>query len=285
MLRGFRLLRTSCAGRRPVRSFSTQSSVDAAEVAKFSRASAEWWDPRGVFAALHRLNPTRMLYIRNRLCDHFKLSSSDIRPLAGLKAVDVGCGGGLVAECLSRLGATVLGIDASQHNIAIARAHALRDPTLYNLQYQHTTAEDLVRRGDRFDIVCALEVVEHVTAPKPFIASLSNLLSPNAALFLGTINRTMQSYALAIVAAEYVLGWVPRGTHDWNKFLTPAELISYVEQTNSEPSLSSNDNPAKMLVSECMGMVYDVWTQRWRLDSSDLTVNYMLAATSKPTGG
>ena len=237
-------------------------TIDPDEIARFSALAAEWWDPDGKFRPLHRLNPVRLTYIRDRLCDRFGRDPRSLRSLEGLKILDIGCGGGLVAEPLSRLGADVTGIDASEENIATASLHA--EENVLSIDYRATTAEDLADTDLAFDAVIALEIVEHVARVPLFLSSCAALTGPGGALVMSTLNRTAKSYLMAIVGAEYVLRWLPRGTHQWEKFLRPSELTDGVES-------------AGLTVRDLTGATYNPLTDEWRL-SRDMAVNYFLYA-------
>jgi 2-polyprenyl-6-hydroxyphenyl methylase/3-demethylubiquinone-9 3-methyltransferase len=241
---------------------SAPSSVDPDEVARFGALAEEWWDPNGRFRPLHEFNPVRLAFIRDRLVGHFARDPHSLTPLAGLKLLDIGCGGGLVAEPMARLGAMVVGIDATARNIGIAREHAARAGLA--IDYRHATAEALVAAGERFDAVLNLEVVEHVAAPEPFIGACAQLLAPGGAMIVATLNRTARAWALAIVGAEYVLGWLPRGTHRWDKFVRPAELAAALRRHG-------------LAVAELTGVRFDPFRREWSL-SRDLAVNYMVYA-------
>ncbi|MFO1186213.1 MAG: bifunctional 2-polyprenyl-6-hydroxyphenol methylase/3-demethylubiquinol 3-O-methyltransferase UbiG [Alphaproteobacteria bacterium] len=224
-------------------------SIDPAEVAKFAALAAKWWDEAGEFRALHKMNPARIGVVRNALAAHFRCDVRGPAPLARLKILDIGCGGGLVAEPLARLGAAVTGIDASQEAIGVAKAHA-REQGL-DIHYRAASAEDLSREGARFDAVVSLEVVEHVPAPAEFVALAATLLSPGGLLVLSTINRTMKALALAKLGAEYVLRWAPVGAHDFRKFVRPQELRRALEAAGL----------ARRLL---MGIVHDPLKDDWR---------------------
>ncbi|MCP3374556.1 bifunctional 2-polyprenyl-6-hydroxyphenol methylase/3-demethylubiquinol 3-O-methyltransferase UbiG [Bradyrhizobium cajani] len=237
------------------------STVDAAEIAKFSKLSAEWWDPKGKMAPLHRINPLRLGYIRDAACRKFERNVRSLSCLAGLRVLDIGCGAGLLCEPLSRLGAQVIGVDPSASNIAAAKLHA--DKSHLAIDYRCTTVEEIDPR-ERFDIVLAMEVVEHVVDVGVFLKRCASMLKPNGLMVVSTLNRNWKSFALAIVGAEYVLRWLPRGTHEWNKFVTPDELAKYLL-----------DN--RLVITEQTGVVYSPFADRWTL-SSDMDVNYMVVA-------
>ncbi|CAN4103149.1 unnamed protein product [Withania somnifera] len=209
----------------PNTSTTTSSSLNQFELSKFSAIAETWWDAEGPFKPLHLMNPTRLAFIRSTLCRHFRKDPNCTRPFEGLKFVDVGCGGGILSEPLARMGATVMGVDAVDKNIKIARLHADLDPQTSSIEYRCTTAESLVEEQRQFDTVIALEGIEHVADPAGFCKSLSLLTIPGGATVISTINRSMRAYATAIVAAEYLLHWLPKGTHQWSSFLTPEELV------------------------------------------------------------
>ena len=200
------------------------STVDPAEIERFSRIAEEWWDPTGKFAPLHRLNPVRIGYIRDRAAAHWQRDALSGTPLQGLSLLDIGCGGGLLSEPMARLGAQVTGVDAAARNIAVAALHAEKQGLA--IDYRQGTAEALAESGGQFDIVLALEIVEHVADVELFLKSCGRMVKPGGLLFLSTLNRTAKAWALAIAGAEYVLGWLPRGTHDWKKFLKPSEVVN-----------------------------------------------------------
>lgn len=237
------------------------STVDPAEIERFARIAEEWWDPRGKFAPLHRLNPVRLGFIRDRAAAHWQRDPLSGSPLEGLSLVDIGCGGGLICEPMARLGAQVVGIDATDRNITTARLHA--DGQELAIDYRGTTAEALADTGAQFDIVLALEIVEHVADVDLFLHSISRLAKPGGLVFLSTLNRTAKAWALAIAGAEYVMRWLPRGTHDWRKFLKPSELVRGLRQAGVEPQ-------------EIVGVVYSPLSREWSLHQRDLDVNYML---------
>jgi 2-polyprenyl-6-hydroxyphenyl methylase/3-demethylubiquinone-9 3-methyltransferase len=238
------------------------TTVDAAEIARFSALAATWWDGDGPMRALHQMNPTRLAWIKRQACLRFRRQENDPRALAGLTALDIGCGGGILAEPLARMGAKVTGIDPAAEVIAAARAHA-NDVGLA-IDYRATTVEDVVAGGARFDIVTALEVVEHVADRSAFVASAAAAVKPDGLLVLSTINRTLKAFLLAIVGAEYILGWVPRGTHEYSKLVTPSELSAALRGAGFRSCAET-------------GVVYAPFTDQWQL-SSDMDVNYLMAA-------
>ncbi|MHA1113794.1 MAG: bifunctional 2-polyprenyl-6-hydroxyphenol methylase/3-demethylubiquinol 3-O-methyltransferase UbiG [Alphaproteobacteria bacterium] len=242
---------------------STRASVDEDEVARFEAMAETWWDPDGPFRPLHRLNPTRLRFIRDRLAAHFGRDPLATAPLAGLRLLDIGCGGGLLSEPLARLGAEIVGIDASEKNIAIARNHAVQSGLA--IEFRHATAEALAAEGKKFDAVLNLEVVEHVADLDAFMAACCALVAPGGAMVVATLNRTPKSFALAIVGAEYVLRWLPRGTHDWRRFVRPSELAAHLREQG-------------FTVAEITGVIYAPIADAWRL-SRDPSVNYMVFAT------
>jgi len=239
----------------------TPSSIDQAEIAKFEAMAAEWWDPNGKFRPLHRMNPLRLDYIADQIAAEFGRDRRSLRPFAGLEVLDIGCGGGLASEPMARLGATVTGADATEVNIAVARAHAAQQGL--EIDYRATTAEALLATEARFDVVLALEIVEHVADPASFVATCRELLKPGGLLILTTLNRTGRSFAAAIVGAEWVLRWLPRGTHDWRRFITPEELAAHARA-------------AGLAEADRRGMVFNPLTGGWSLSDRDLAVNYAM---------
>jgi 2-polyprenyl-6-hydroxyphenyl methylase/3-demethylubiquinone-9 3-methyltransferase len=237
-------------------------SIDRDEVAKFAALAGGWWDPEGDFRPLHRLNPTRLAFIRDHACAHFERDAEAARPLAGLTVLDIGCGGGLLSEPLARLGAEVTGIDAGTAAVEAALWHA--DQSGLAIDYRCATAEDLAAAGRRFDLVANMEVVEHVADVDGFVAASCQLVKPGGAMAMATLNRTPKAFLLAVVGAEYLLGWLPRGTHDWRRFLKPSELVRRLRENG-------------LTVSELTGVAYNPLDDRWRR-SRDLDVNYMLFA-------
>lgn len=237
-------------------------TVDPAEVERFARIAAEWWDPDGKFRPLHRFNPVRLAFIRDSICGHVGRDPTADRPLAGLRLVDIGCGGGLVAEPMARLGATVTAIDASERNVAVARLHA--DGQGLPIDYRAALAGDLAAAGERFDVVLSLEVVEHVADRGAFIQHCASLLAPGGLLVVATLNRTAKSFLLGKVAAEYVLRWLPPGTHDWTKFVRPSELAADLRR-------------AGLKIAALRGVTYSPFADRFSL-GDDIDVNYMALA-------
>jgi 2-polyprenyl-6-hydroxyphenyl methylase/3-demethylubiquinone-9 3-methyltransferase len=246
----------------PTPEYRSGSTVDAAEIEQFARLAAQWWDPKGPMAMLHKFNPIRVGYIRDRAAEHFGRDPKRMACLTGLRVLDIGCGAGILCEPLARQGATVVGADPGQANIEAARRHA--DQGDLKIDYRATTAEALADAGERFDIVLAMEVVEHVTDVPLFVRRCAEMVKPNGLMFAATLNRTLKSFALAIVGAEYVLRWVPRGTHRWDKFVTPAELESAMQ------------GGGLRRVDES-GVIYSVFADQWQL-SGDMDVNYMMVA-------
>lgn len=233
------------------------STVDPAEIARFSKLSETWWDPNGPMAPLHKINPVRVQWLCDKIIEHF--SSIEKKYV-----LDIGCGAGLVSEPLAKLGAKVTGIDASVKNIEAARVHAAQSGL--TIDYRCTTAEDLVRAGMTYNVVLALEIIEHVADIPAFVEATTKLVKPGGLLIYSTINRTAKAYALAIVGAEYVLRWLPRGTHDWKKFVKPSELAAHLRHHN-------------IAVKEMSGLVLNPLTWKWEMNPRDIDVNYMLVAT------
>lgn len=244
---------------------ASPANLDPAEVDRFRRIASEWWDVKGKFRPLHQLAPARLTYVRDELVRHFGSKPGGLKPLKGLRLLDVGCGGGLVSEPLARMGASVVGLDPGEENVMAARAHVEGAAGAgLDLTYRIGMVEDLAAEGLQFDAVVSLEVVEHVPDVGAFIATCSRLVRPGGALVLSTINRNFKSYALAIVAAEYVLGWLPRGTHQWERFVTPDELSRFVTATG-------------LTAPTFKGIVFDPLRDTWSL-SDDTDVNYLAFA-------
>ena len=242
---------------------ASQTTVDPAEVAKFEAMAAEWWDPKGKFKPLHMLNPCRLDYITSQIAAEFNRDLSDPSPFRGLRLLDIGCGGGLLSEPMARVGATVVGADAAERNIPIARVHA--ELSGLDIDYRHTTAEALAEAGERFDIVLNMEVVEHVADPLSYLTACQQLLKPGGLHICSTINRNPKSFAVAIVGAEFVMRWLPKGTHEWHKFITPEELVAMLEQSGVTPV-------------DRKGFVFNPVSWSWSISSRDLSVNYVTSS-------
>jgi 2-polyprenyl-6-hydroxyphenyl methylase/3-demethylubiquinone-9 3-methyltransferase len=245
----------------PAAAPSADTTVDQAETAKFAAMAEEWWDPQGKFAPLHKFNPVRLEFLRDRICAHFGRDPMGNKPLEGLAIADIGCGGGLLSEPMARLGATVTGIDAAEKNIRIAASHA--EAVGVGVDYRHDTVEEMAARGETYDVVLNMEVVEHVADLGLFIDASATIVRPGGMMFIATLNRTIKAFGLAIVGAEYVLGWLPRGTHDWNKFVRPSELAAPLRRAGME-------------MAEITGVTYNPLRDRWSLSPRDLDVNYMV---------
>ena len=240
-------------------------TIDPDEIDRFAAQAESWWDPEGSFRTLHGVNPARLGFIRQHLAAHFGRDPSSLRPFDGLTLLDIGCGGGLVAEPMARLGFTVTGIDGGAEAIDAARRHA--EATGLAIDYCVTVAESIAEVGRRFDTVLALEVIEHVTDPADFLAAVSALVRSGGAFIGATLNRTPRSFALAIVGAEYIFRWLPPGTHDWRKFLRPSEFVLGLRRNG-------------FVVTQLAGLIYDPHRAEWSL-SRDLQVNYMVAAVRR----
>jgi 2-polyprenyl-6-hydroxyphenyl methylase / 3-demethylubiquinone-9 3-methyltransferase len=240
----------------------TATTVNDEELAKFSAMADEWWDPQGKFKPLHKFNPVRLGYIREHAIAHFGKDGGSRQPLEGLRFLDIGCGGGLLSEPMARLGASVVGIDPAERNVRTAAAHAKQ--TGIEIDYRVATAEELAAAGEKFDVVLNMEVVEHVDNVLYYMKSCADLVRPGGLMFVATINRTPRAWALAIVGAEYVLRWLPRGTHDFKKFLTPDEIEALITRNG-------------LRVIDKTGVVYNPLGDEWR-QSRDMGVNYMMLA-------
>ena len=240
----------------------TNTSVDPTEIAKFSAMADAWWDPHGKFAPLHKFNPVRLSYIRATVAEHFGRDAKSLTPFSGLKLLDIGCGGGLLSEPMARLGFSVTGVDAAEKNVKTAEAHAAGQSL--DLSYRCTTAESLAAEGARFDVILNMEVVEHVADLGEFLHACADVLAPGGLIFVATINKTLKSLALAKIGAEYVLNWVPRGTHDWNRFVPPSLLRAILEDSG-------------LNILKTQGVSFDPLAWDWRL-SRDIDVNYMMVA-------
>jgi 2-polyprenyl-6-hydroxyphenyl methylase/3-demethylubiquinone-9 3-methyltransferase len=239
------------------------TTIDPAEVARFEQIAETWWDPKGPMKVLHKFNPVRLAYIRDEACRRFGRDPRSARSLEGLTILDVGCGGGVLSEPLARLGARVSGLDPAPTNVSVARLHAERAGV--SVDYRNETVEAVVARGEAFDMVLAMEVVEHVADRQAFVHACVQAVRPGGCLVMATINRTLRSFASAIVGAEYILGWLPKGTHEWDKFVTPDELADSIRT-------------AGFAVNDLTGVAYNPLRDSWSL-SRDMAVNYMLLAS------
>jgi 2-polyprenyl-6-hydroxyphenyl methylase / 3-demethylubiquinone-9 3-methyltransferase len=236
------------------------STIDAAEVAKFEAMAAEWWNPDGKFKPLHMLNPCRLDYITRQIAAEFDRDLTQSQPFRGLRILDIGCGGGLLSEPMARLGADVVGADAAPRNIPVARLHAEQSGLM--IDYRHTTAEDLAAAGERFDVVLNMEVVEHVADPQAYLTACHDLLKPKGLMICSTLNRNAKSFMMAIIGAEWVMRWLPKGTHDWQKFITPDELSALLRKAGLDPV-------------DRKGMVFNPIAWSWSLSARDLSCNYV----------
>jgi 2-polyprenyl-6-hydroxyphenyl methylase / 3-demethylubiquinone-9 3-methyltransferase len=238
-------------------------TVDPQEVAKFEAMAAEWWDPNGKFKPLHMLNPCRLDYICAQIAAEFGRDLAGAAPFKGLRILDIGCGGGLLSEPMARLGAEVVGADAAARNIPVARLHAEQSGLM--IDYRHTTAEALAEAGEQFDVVLNMEVVEHVADPQAYLTACQQLLKPGGLMICSTLNRNPKSFMMAIIGAEWVMRWLPKGTHDWAKFITPDELYALIDKAGLRPV-------------DRKGMVFNPVTWRWSLSDRDLSCNYVTAS-------
>lgn len=239
------------------------TTIDRDEVAKFEAMAAEWWDQNGKFRPLHMMNPVRLDYITRQIAAEFDRDLSENAPFKGLKVLDIGCGGGLLSEPMARLGADVVGADAAARNIPVAQLHA--EQSGLKIDYRHTTAEAIVATGERFDAILNMEVVEHVADPLAYLTACHDLLKPGGLMLTSTINRNPKSYAVAILGAEYVMRWLPKGTHDWNKFITPDELFDLLHKAGLE-------------ALDRKGFIFSPLRWDWSISESDLSVNYVTAS-------
>ena len=245
---------------------ATQFTVEASEIAKFEAMAAEWWDPNGKFKPLHMLNPCRLDYIIAQICAEFRRDRIGAFPFEGLRVLDIGCGGGLLCEPMARLGAEVVGVDAAPRNIPVAEAHARQSGL--TIDYRAGTAEELVAEGEVFDIVLNMEVVEHVVDPLAYLTACQQLLKIGGLMVCSTINRNPKSYVFAIFGAEYVMRWLPKGTHQWSKFITPNELYDLIRNSGLSPV-------------DKTGFVFNPLTWQWKLSDRDLSVNYVTASVKE----
>ena len=241
----------------------TTNTVDPSEIAKFEAMAAEWWDLEGKFKPLHMMNPVRLDYITRQIAAEFGRDLNGPTPFAGLRIADIGCGGGLLCEPMARLGAEVVGIDAAERNIPVARLHA--EQSGLTIDYRHTTAEAMAATGEQFDVVINMEVVEHVADPLGYLTACQQLLKSGGLHLCSTINRNPKSFAMAIVGAEWVMRWLPKGTHEWSKFITPNELFDLMTKAGLEPV-------------ERKGYVFNFVKFTWSISDKDLSVNYVTAA-------
>lgn len=241
----------------------TTTTVDPAEVAKFEAMAAEWWDPKGKFKPLHEMNPIRLEYIVQQICAEFGRDTNSLRPFEGLRLLDIGCGGGLLSEPMTRLGATVVGADAAAGNIPVAQLHA--EQSGLDIDYRNVTAEALAEASEQFDIILNMEVVEHVADPLAYLTACRQLLKPGGLMLCSTINRNPKSYMAAIVGAEVIMRWLPRGTHEWHKFITPDELFDLISNAGLRPI-------------DRKGFVFNPLLWSWSISDQDLSVNYVTAS-------
>ncbi|MDD9921138.1 MAG: bifunctional 2-polyprenyl-6-hydroxyphenol methylase/3-demethylubiquinol 3-O-methyltransferase UbiG [Boseongicola sp.] len=239
------------------------NTIDQGEIEKFQAMAAEWWDPNGKFKPLHMLNPCRLDYITAQIAAEFDRDLTEPLPFEGLRILDIGCGGGLLSEPMARLGASVVGADAAERNIPVAKVHA--EEQGLTIDYRHTTAEALVQEGEQFDAILNMEVVEHVADPLAYLTACHDLLKPGGLMVCSTINRNPKSFAMAIVGAEYVMRWLPKGTHEWSKFITPDELFELIRNAGLDPV-------------DRKGFVFNPVTWSWRISDRDLSVNYVTAS-------
>lgn len=242
----------------------TLNTVDPAEVAKFQAMAAEWWDPNGKFKPLHMLNPCRLDYITRQIAAEYDRDLTSDLPFKGLTILDIGCGGGLLSEPMARLGATVVGADAAAGNIPVAQVHA--EQSGLAIDYRHTTAEAIAEAGEQFDVVINMEVVEHVADPQEFLTVCQRLVKPGGLMLCSTLNRTMKSFGAAIIGAEWIMRWLPKGTHEWHKFITPDELFEMLTKGGLNPV-------------DRKGFVFNPLGWSWSISDRDLSVNYVTAST------
>ena len=242
------------------------TSIDPAEVAKFEAMAAEWWNPQGKFKPLHLMNPCRLDYITGQIAAEFDRDLTKPNPFAGLRILDIGCGGGLLSEPMSRLGASVVGADAAARNIPVARLHA--EAAGLQIEYRHTTAEAMADNAEQFDVLLNMEVVEHVADPQGFLTTCQALLKPGGLMICSTLNRNPKSFVMAIIGAEWVMRWLPKGTHDWQKFITPDELYGFLRKAGLDPV-------------DRKGMVFNPISWKWSTSARDLSCNYVTASVKR----
>jgi 2-polyprenyl-6-hydroxyphenyl methylase/3-demethylubiquinone-9 3-methyltransferase len=238
-------------------------TIDNNEISKFQAMADEWWDPNGKFKPLHMLNPCRLQYIVDQVAIQFDRDLTKKIPFKGLKLLDIGCGGGLLSEPMARLGADVLGADAADKNLPIARAHAKQSNLVIN--YKHTTVEELVENTERFDVILNMEVIEHVANPLSYLKACSELLKPDGLMICSTINRNIKSYLNAIIGAEYIMRWLPKGTHDWSKFITPSELTNFLAESG-------------LNLVDTKGFSFDKIAWSWSISNSNFSINYVTSS-------
>ncbi|MCY4207414.1 MAG: bifunctional 2-polyprenyl-6-hydroxyphenol methylase/3-demethylubiquinol 3-O-methyltransferase UbiG [Roseovarius sp.] len=243
-----------------------KSTIDAEEIAKFEAMASEWWNPEGMFKPLHMLNPCRLDYILSQISAEFDRDFSKPEPLNGLRILDIGCGGGLLAEPMARLGGNVIGADAVERNVAVAKIHS--EQSGLNIDYRHASAEDLAASSEKFDVILNMEVIEHVADPSAFLTACRQMLGPGGLHICSTINRNAKSFVMAILGAEYILRWLPKGTHNWNRLITPEELSRLLEQ-------------AGMTCVDQKGFVFNPLTWSWSISYRDLSVNHVSTSICK----
>lgn len=244
-------------------------SVNPDEIAHFSSMAETWWDPKGPFKPLHQLNPTRIAFIKDQICSHFGLDVKGEKPLSGLRILDIGCGGGLLCEPMARLGAEIVGADAAIKNIKTASLHA--DQMGLDIDYRYISAEELSAQGEKFDVILNMEVIEHVADISSFLTACHHMLKKDGCMTISTLNRTLKSWAMAIAGAEYILRWLPKGTHDWQKFLKPSEICDLCQASGFN-------------ITTIKGMVYNPIKASWSLDDHDFSVNYVALAVKLKNG-